>query len=92
MTHPRFRKLFLTLLVLAPMLACQTFIPGTPQPAVDKLNEDTVRILRAKEIVDRLNALGMNIVGSSSTELAAYVASEIARWGKLVREANIRIE
>jgi len=69
------------------------FVPaGTPQPVVDKLNEDTVRILRANEIVDRLNTLGMNIVGSSSTELAAYVASEIARWGKLVREANIRIE
>ncbi|OGA24610.1 MAG: hypothetical protein A3I01_06275, partial [Betaproteobacteria bacterium RIFCSPLOWO2_02_FULL_65_24] len=37
------------------------FVPaGTPPPVVDKLNTDTVRLLRAKETVERLNRLGMN--------------------------------
>jgi tripartite-type tricarboxylate transporter receptor subunit TctC len=69
------------------------FVPaGTPQGVIERLNGDTVRILRQRETVDRLNALGMNVVASSSAELADHVVSEIARWGKLVREANIRIE
>ena len=34
----------------------------------------------------------MNIIGSTPDELAAHVKSEIARWGKVVREANIKVE
>ena len=69
------------------------FVPaGTPPPVVDKLNTDTVRLLRAKETVERLNRLGMNVVASSPAELASHVRVEIQRWSKLVREANIKIE
>lgn len=69
------------------------FVPaGTPQAAIDRLQSDTVRALRAPDVAERLQALGMNIVGGSSAALADHVNAEIARWGKVVREAKIRVE
>ena len=69
------------------------FVPaGTPKAVVERTNADVVRILQAKEMTERLQALGMNVVASSPEQLAAHVASEIARWGRVVKEANIKIE
>ena len=69
------------------------FVPsGTPQAAVDRLSNDTVRILRERETADRLGSLGMNVVASTPAELAAHVGREIQRWERVVREAKIRVE
>ena len=69
------------------------FVPaGTPPATTEKINADVVRILRAKEMSDRLQGFGMNVIASSPEQLAAHVTSEIARWGKVVREANIKVE
>ena len=65
---------------------------GTPAAAIDKLGADTVRILQAKDTAERLQGMGMTIVASTPDQLAAHVNSEIARWGKVVREANIKVE
>ena len=65
---------------------------GTPAAAIDKLGADTVRILQAKETLERLQGMGMTVVASTPDQLAAHVNSEIARWGKVVREANIKVE
>jgi tripartite-type tricarboxylate transporter receptor subunit TctC len=69
------------------------FVPaGTPKAAIDKINTETVAALKARDVAERLQAQGMNTVGSTPDELGAHVRSEIARWGKVVREANIKIE
>ena len=69
------------------------FVPaGTPKAVIDRIHGDTVRALQSKDTAERLQGFGMNIVGGSPEQLAAHVASEIARWGKVVKEANIRIE
>ena len=69
------------------------FVPvGTPRAVIDRIHGDTVRALQSKDTAERLQGFGMNIVGGSPEQLAAHVASEIARWGKVVKEANIRIE
>ena len=65
---------------------------GTPAAAIDKLGADTVRILQAKDTTERLQGMGMTVVASTPDQLAAHVNSEIARWGKVVREANIKVE
>ena len=65
---------------------------GTPKAVVDKIGIDTARNLQAKETVERLQAMGMTIIASTPEQLAAHVNSEIARWGKVVREANIKVE
>ena len=72
------------------------FVPaGTPKAVIDRINADTLRVLQSKDTAERLQGIGMNIVGGSPEQLAAHVASEIARWSKVakvVKEANIRIE
>lgn len=69
------------------------FVPsGTPRPVIDRISAETARILRSKDVVDRLQVLGMSPVASSPDELAAHVDREIARWGKVVREAGIKVE
>lgn len=69
------------------------FVPaGTPKAVVDKINADTVRALNARDINERLVGMGMTVIGSTPEQLASHVNSEIARWGKVVKEANIKIE
>jgi tripartite-type tricarboxylate transporter receptor subunit TctC len=65
---------------------------GTPKAVIDKIGIDAVRNLQAKDTVERLQAMGMTIVASTPEQLAVHVNSEIARWGKVVREANIKVE
>ena len=48
--------------------------------------------MNAPEVRKRLIDLGAEPLGSSPDEFAAYVGSEYARWGKLAKEAGIRID
>ena len=69
------------------------FVPaGTPKAVLDKINADTVRALKSTDINERLVGMGMTVIGSTPEQLASHVGSEIARWGKVVKEANIKIE
>ncbi len=65
---------------------------GTPKPVIDKLNAELARILRAPENQERLAAMGLEIIASSPDEFRKAIASEIARWAKVVKAANIRSE
>ena len=65
---------------------------GTPKAVIEKIGIDTVRNLQARDTVERLQGMGMTIVASTPEQLAAHVNSEIARWGKVVRDANIKVE
>ena len=65
---------------------------GTPPALVAKLNADLVRILRMPNVLDRLSGDGAVPVGSAPGEFSAYIKAEQAKWGKVVREANVRID
>jgi tripartite-type tricarboxylate transporter receptor subunit TctC len=64
----------------------------TPQAIVAQLNRDIVRALNDVEIKSRFFNAGVETIGSTPAELAAMLKSEMAKWGKLIREANIREE
>jgi tripartite-type tricarboxylate transporter receptor subunit TctC len=67
------------------------FAPGkTPRPLVDRLNREIVRLLASQEIRERFFALGMETRGGTPGELAATIAGEMARMGKVIRAAGIR--
>ena len=69
------------------------FVPtGTPRPVIDRVNADVVRIMQTKDMSERLQGMGMNVVASSPEQLASHVSSEITRWGRVVKEANIKVE
>ena len=65
---------------------------GTPRPIIDKLHGELARILRNPNVLDRLVNDGPVPVGNSPEEFAAVIKAEQAKWGTVIREANIRIE
>ena len=65
---------------------------GTPKPVVDKLNAEVLRVFRLPEVTERLKTLGLEPVLSSPEELAAYQASEITKWTKVVKESGAKAE
>ncbi len=65
---------------------------GTPRPVIDKLWRGVGGILKQPETIERFAALGMDIIASPPEEFRKDIASEIARWAKVVREANIKAE
>ena len=65
---------------------------GTPPEVVAKLNAETVRVLNLPEVRERFRMLGVDVIASSPEQFAQHLNSEIAKWGKVVREAKIRID
>jgi tripartite-type tricarboxylate transporter receptor subunit TctC len=65
---------------------------GTPRAIIDKLHRELARILRDPGVLDRLVNDGPVPIGNTPEEFAAVIKSEQAKWGKVVREANVRIE
>ena len=66
------------------------FAPAkTPQPIVQRLNEEIGRILRDKEFVDNLTAAGVDAAPTSPEQLREWVISETNKWRELSRAAGI---
>ena len=69
------------------------FAPGkTPQPIVKKLNGEVVRILGMPDVREKMSGQGLIPGGNTPEELGVFLKAEIAKWSKLIKEANIRIE
>ncbi len=69
------------------------FVPAkTPTAVIKRLNEETVRLLRSAEAKERLFNNGAEAVGSTPEELTTAVRAEVARWGKVIKEAGIKTE
>ncbi len=69
------------------------FAPAkTPRTIIDKLNQEIVRFLNRTEVKEKFFIAGMEAVGSSPEQFAATVKSEMARMGKVIKEAGIRTE
>ncbi len=69
------------------------FLPaGTPKAVADKLNADLNRVLANAEVKERFAKLGMQAAPGTPEELAATLRADLARWSKVVREANIKAE
>ena len=56
------------------------------------LHEATVTALALPDVRDKLREQGAEVVGNSSAELAAYVATEIPKWAALARQAGVKPE
>ena len=65
---------------------------GTPQDVVIKLTREIVRILNLPDVKERLIAQGAEPVGDTPEEFAKYIKAEAAKWGKVIRTLNLKIE
>jgi tripartite-type tricarboxylate transporter receptor subunit TctC len=66
---------------------------GTPRPIIDKLLSELNKALNLPDVKRMLGeTLGMDVVALSPEATQKWIVEQMARWGKVVRENNIRIE
>jgi tripartite-type tricarboxylate transporter receptor subunit TctC len=65
---------------------------GTPAAIVARLSTELVKILHTPNVLDRLEGDGPIPIGNSPEEFTAHIKAEQAKWGKVVREAHVRID
>lgn len=63
---------------------------GTPQPIVDKVYRDTVKVLQGTEMKARLYVQGMTPVGNTPAEFARAIDKESAHWAKVVERRKLK--
>jgi tripartite-type tricarboxylate transporter receptor subunit TctC len=65
---------------------------GTPRSIVNRVNAGINDVLQQPEMKERFLALGVTPIISTPESLTAYLKSEIARWGKIIKEMGIKPE
>ncbi len=65
---------------------------GTPRPIVDLLYREIKAIVALPDIKERFETLGLEPIANTPEELSAQIKAEIAKWGKVIRDANIKME
>lgn len=65
---------------------------GTPKPIVTKLNAELVRLMHAPDLQERFAATGTVPRTTTPEEFADFIKQEMAKWGKVVREAGLKAD
>ena len=65
---------------------------ATPVPLVERLNHDIVGVLRLPEVRDRLASLGAEVITGTPREFGDYIAREIQKWTKVVKDSGARAD
>ena len=65
---------------------------NTPQPIIGRLNTELVRILNTPDVQEKLMSEGGDVSPTTPAEAAAFIRSEVAKWAKVLKDANIPIE
>jgi tripartite-type tricarboxylate transporter receptor subunit TctC len=63
-----------------------------PKEIVTKVHTDTVKALRMKDVQEKLTAQAWDSIGNSPSEFAAVYRSDLEKWAKVVKAANIRVD
>jgi tripartite-type tricarboxylate transporter receptor subunit TctC len=64
---------------------------ATPKPIIELLHRETVKVLSMPDTRDRLATMGFDPVASSPEQFAEWIRTEIVRWGKVIRDADIAL-
>jgi len=65
---------------------------ATPKPVIEKINKDLAAIYKSEEVSKRFNDQGVEVVASTPEAFQKLIQSEITKWGRVVKDANIKIE
>jgi tripartite-type tricarboxylate transporter receptor subunit TctC len=79
-------------LQMPPIWTALYTVAGTPQPIIDRLNRELVRIISSPGFVQRLAPAGYEVKTSTPAELAAFAASETAKWRTIVQRLDVHVE
>jgi tripartite-type tricarboxylate transporter receptor subunit TctC len=64
---------------------------GTPRAIVDQLNAQVIKVMSLQETRERVAAFGGEVTTSTPDEFAAHIKSEMAKLGKVIRDAQIKV-
>ncbi len=65
---------------------------GTPKQIVAQLSAESARILKLPDISKRISELGAEPVGSTPEQFAELIKTEIAKWAKVIKDANVELQ
>ncbi|WP_316151511.1 tripartite tricarboxylate transporter substrate binding protein [Cupriavidus sp. BIC8F] len=63
-----------------------------PPALVQRMNADVNRVLAMPDVAERLKSFGAEDSGGSNQQFAAFIASESAKWAKVVKDAGVKAE
>jgi tripartite-type tricarboxylate transporter receptor subunit TctC len=64
---------------------------GTPREIIDKIRQQIMAIYAEHAVAEKLEKSGITIATSTPEEFAAFIASELARWGTVIRDSGIEL-
>ena len=65
---------------------------NTPKEIVDLWHREVAGIVALPDVRDRLIGFGLEPIANTPEEFAAWIKVEIAKWGQVVKDANIKLE
>ena len=65
---------------------------ATPKTVIARVHDEAIKVLRDPMIRQRFSTEGADVVGSSPQQFAQFVAAEIAKWRKVVKDGGIKAE
>jgi tripartite-type tricarboxylate transporter receptor subunit TctC len=65
---------------------------GTPRPIIDKLNREIVRAVKLPDVTEAIESQGGFVIGSNSERLDAYIKTEVAKWGKVIKAVGVKVD
>jgi tripartite-type tricarboxylate transporter receptor subunit TctC len=69
------------------------FAPAkTPRPVIDKLQREIAAVLQADKVKERYAVRGIQPVGNTPEQFTEQIRADLARWGEVVKAANIKVE
>ena len=65
---------------------------GTPPAIVARLNEEVNKVLQMPDVREKIANGGATPVGGSSVEFAAFLSTDYAKWGRIVKDSGVKLE
>src|SRR5688572_19105156 len=65
---------------------------GTPKAVLDKVYQDTVKVLQSPDVRTRFEQLGMAPVGNAPDAFAKAIREESGRWARIIKERKLQVE
>ncbi|MPZ46018.1 MAG: tripartite tricarboxylate transporter substrate binding protein [Betaproteobacteria bacterium] len=65
---------------------------GMPKEAIARLNAELAKVLASPDLRERFTADGSEAISSTPEQFAAFIRDEVQKWGKVVREAKVKVD
>jgi tripartite-type tricarboxylate transporter receptor subunit TctC len=65
---------------------------ATPKEIIGRIHTEVLRVLKLPDVVERIASQGADIVGNTPAEFAAFIASESAKYARIIKQAGVKLD